>query len=64
MLPTLDRVYVNARARHDLGWQPRFDFHYALERLRSGQDPRSELALAIGAKGYHAEPTGVYTSGR
>jgi UDP-glucose 4-epimerase len=64
MLPTLDRVYVNAQARHDLGWQPRFDFHYALERLRSGQDPRSELALAIGAKGYHAEPTGVYTSGR
>ncbi len=64
MLPTLDRVYVNARARHDLGWQPRFDFHYALERLRSGRDPRSELALAIGAKGYHAEPTGVYTSGR
>ncbi len=64
MLPTLDRVYVNARARHDLGWQPRFDFRYALERLRSGQDPRSELALAIGAKGYHGEPTGVYTSGR
>ncbi len=64
MLPTLDRVYVNARARHDLGWQPRFDFHYALERLRSGQDPRSELALAIGAKGYHGKPTGVYTSGR
>jgi UDP-glucose 4-epimerase len=64
MLPTLDRVYVNARARRDLGWQPRYDFQYSLERLRSGQDPRSDLAVAIGAKGYHAEPTGVYTSGR
>ena len=62
MLPTIDRVYVNARARRDLGWEPRYDFRYALERLGSGQDPRSELALAIGAKGYHAEPTGVYTS--
>ena len=33
----------------------------ALERLAAGQDPRSELARAVGAKGYHAEPTGVYT---
>jgi UDP-glucose 4-epimerase len=63
MLPNIDRVYVNARARHDLGWQPRYDFGYALDRLRRGEDPRSELALAIGAKGYHARPTGVYTSG-
>jgi UDP-glucose 4-epimerase len=62
MLPTIDRVYVNTRARSDLGWEPRYDFGYALERLRSGQDPRSDLALAIGAKGYHASPTGVYTS--
>ncbi len=64
MLPTVDRVYVNTRARRDLGWQPRYDFRYALERLRSGQDPRSDLALAIGAKGYHPEPAGIYTSGR
>jgi UDP-glucose 4-epimerase len=62
MLPTIDRVYVNTRARHELGWQPRYDFGLALDRLRRGQDPRSELALAIGAKGYHAQPTGVYTS--
>ncbi len=54
MLPTIDRVYVNARARRELGWEPRYDFRYALDRLRSGQDPRSQLALAIGAKGYHA----------
>jgi UDP-glucose 4-epimerase len=62
MLPTIDRVYVNARARRDLGWEPRYDFGYALDRLRRGLDPRSDLALAIGAKGYHAQPTGVYTS--
>jgi UDP-glucose 4-epimerase len=62
MLPTIDRVYVNARARHDLGWEPRYDFRLALDRLRSGQDPRSDLALDIGAKGYHGETTGVYTS--
>ncbi len=62
MLPSLDRVYVNDRARRDLGWEPRYDFRHALDCLRSGQDPRSPLALAIGAKGYHAQPTGVYTS--
>jgi nucleoside-diphosphate-sugar epimerase len=62
MLPTIDRVYINARARNDLGWKPRYDFRYALDRLRAGQDPRSPLALAVGAKGYHTEPTGVYTT--
>ncbi len=62
MLGSLDRVYVNARAREDLGWAPRWDFAYALERLRAGEDTRSELARAVGAKGYHAETTGVYTS--
>ena len=62
MLPAIDRVYDNARARADLGWAPRFDFAFALERLARGEDPRSELALAVGAKGYHAETTGVYTT--
>jgi UDP-glucose 4-epimerase len=61
MLDSLDRVYVNARARKELGWAPRWDFAYALERLSAGKDPRSELARAVGAKGYHAESTGVYT---
>jgi UDP-glucose 4-epimerase len=61
MLPAIDRVYDNARARRELGWAPRFDFGSALERLARGEDPRSELALAVGAKGYHAETTGVYT---
>ncbi len=61
MLPSLDRVYVNSRARRELGWEPRYDFRHALHCLRSGQDPRSPLSLAIGAKGYHSRPTGVYT---
>lgn len=55
MFPSIDRVYDNARARADLGWQPRYDFAQALESLEQGRDPRSALALAIGAKGYHSE---------
>ena len=62
MLPAIGRVYDNARARADLGWTPRYDFPAVLERLRAGQDPRSDLALAVGAKGYHDEPTGIYTA--
>jgi UDP-glucose 4-epimerase len=61
MLPGIDRVYVNDRARHELGWRPRHDFRHALDRLRAGEDTRSPLALAVGAKGYHAVSTGPYT---
>jgi UDP-glucose 4-epimerase len=61
MLDSIDRVYDNARARAELGWAPRHDFAFALERLRAGEDPRSALALAVGAKGYHAVSTGPYT---
>jgi nucleoside-diphosphate-sugar epimerase len=58
----LDRVYVNARARAELGWAPRYDFRRVLDLVAAGEDPRSPLARAIGAKGYHAVPTGVYTT--
>jgi UDP-glucose 4-epimerase len=58
---SIGRVYVNAAARRDLGWQPRFTFGHALERLSAGLDPRSDLSRRIGAKGYHPEPHGVYT---
>lgn len=61
MLPGIDRVYVNDRARSELGWAPRYDFRHALDRLRAGEDPRSPLALAVGAKGYHGVSTGPYT---
>jgi UDP-glucose 4-epimerase len=61
MFPSIERVYVNERARHELGWSPRYDFRQALHRLGEGADPCSPLARAIGAKGYHAVSTGVYT---
>ena len=62
MFDGIERVYVNERARRDLGWTPRYDFAYALERVAAGKEWRSELALSVGAKGYHAQPTGPYTT--
>jgi UDP-glucose 4-epimerase len=61
MFPGIERVYDNARARGELGWEPRYDFRHALDRLQVGEDPRSALATAVGAKGYHAVSTGPYT---
>lgn len=55
MFPGIDRVYVNDRARKELGWRPRYDFARLLERLKADEDPRSPLAHAVGTKGYHAE---------
>lgn len=59
MFPTIERVYVNARARAELGWSPRWDFARALECLRRGQPPHSALAAAVGAKGYHRTHSGT-----
>ena len=53
MFPAVERVYVNHRARMDLGWRPRYDFSYALDCLRAGQVPHSSLSRAVGIKGYH-----------
>jgi UDP-glucose 4-epimerase len=61
MLDGIERVYVNARARDELGWSPRWDFGYALGRLGAGEELRSELARTVGAKGYHPVATGPYT---
>ncbi len=61
MFDAIERVYVNARAREDLGWEPAYDFARVLELLSAGEDPRSPLARAIGAKGYHPVSTGPYT---
>jgi UDP-glucose 4-epimerase len=55
MFPCIERVYVNDRARHELGWQPGYDFAYILGRLAAGDDPQSPLARLVGAKGYHGE---------
>jgi UDP-glucose 4-epimerase len=61
MLPAIERVYVNERARRELGWSPRYDFRHALDLLLAGEDPRSPLAAAVGTKGYHPVTTGPYT---
>jgi UDP-glucose 4-epimerase len=58
MFPSLDRVYVNARAKLELGWEPKYNFDWALQQLREDQHPSSELARTVGKKGYHSEPTG------
>jgi UDP-glucose 4-epimerase len=62
MFPGIERVYVNELARRELGWSPRYDFRSALARVRAGEDPRSPLALAVGAKGYHPESRPPYTT--
>jgi nucleoside-diphosphate-sugar epimerase len=53
MFRTVDRVYVNDRARSELGWRPRYDFAHIIDRLDRGEDYRSSLARTIGSKGYH-----------
>jgi len=54
MLDEIERVYVNAHARNALGWRPVHDFRRAIRGLDRGVDYRSELARAVGSKGYHA----------
>ena len=53
MFPSVDRVYVNTRARTDLGWRPKYDFRFVLDRLKADESPQSSLAQAVGSKGYH-----------
>jgi nucleoside-diphosphate-sugar epimerase len=55
MLPSIDRVYVNQKARAQLGWKPKYDFKFLVEQLKAGNDTRSPLARLVGSKGYHAE---------
>jgi UDP-glucose 4-epimerase len=61
MFPAFERVYDNARARRELGWAPRYDFGSAIARLAADEEWRSPLAVAVGSKGFHPEPDGVYT---
>ena len=55
MFPSIDRVYDNALARRDLGWQPKWDFIAIVQRVRATGDIRGPLASEIGVKGYHPE---------
>lgn len=55
----LDRVYVNDKARAELGWAPRITFGSMLDGLRAGREaPWSQLALDVGCMGYHKRPDG------
>jgi UDP-glucose 4-epimerase len=55
LFPSLDRVYVNDRARAALGWTPKHDFRRMLGCLAKGEDFSSELARVVGVKGYHRD---------
>ena len=54
MFPSIERVYVNQRARRDLDWRPRYDFGQILDALRVDREPFSALSREVGFKGYHA----------
>jgi nucleoside-diphosphate-sugar epimerase len=53
MNPIVDRVYVNKKARDELGWCPKNDFAAVLASLDDGGTVLSPLAYSIGKKGYH-----------
>jgi nucleoside-diphosphate-sugar epimerase len=55
MFSGIDRVYVNERARNELGWRPRYAFDSILGCLRDGAPFGSALSRAVGSKGYHDE---------
>jgi UDP-glucose 4-epimerase len=50
----LDRVYVNARARRELGWRPRFDLHAIAQMVASDGTVRTPMARRVGSKEYVA----------
>ena len=55
MFPEIGRVYVNDKARNELGWNPLYDFAHVLNCLRTNQPYTSELARQVGVKGYHKQ---------
>lgn len=55
MFSKIDRVYVNEKARTELGWQPKHDFATVVKRLQKKERLLSDLAYEIGKKGYHKE---------
>lgn len=53
MFPVLDRVYVNEKARLELGWEPKYNFRHVLDSIKKGESFFSPLALQVGSKKYH-----------
>jgi nucleoside-diphosphate-sugar epimerase len=48
----LDRVYVNAKARDELGWRPEFDLDAVAAMVARGGSVRTPLSQVIGSKEY------------
>jgi nucleoside-diphosphate-sugar epimerase len=53
MYDRFNRVYVNTKARLELGWDLQYDFATALERMQAGYPPYSRLHMQVGSKRYH-----------
>ncbi len=53
MFAGIDRVYVNEKARSELGWKPKYDFDRIIKQLSDGAPIGSALARTVGLKGYH-----------
>lgn len=57
----LDRIYDSRKAVLELKWTPEYTFERAVELMNGGKDWKSPLTGRMGKRGYHAQPTGVYT---
>jgi UDP-glucose 4-epimerase len=53
MFTSIDRIYVNALARRELGWDPYWTFARVLKALAANEETLSSLARSVGIKGYH-----------
>ncbi|KAK8045406.1 UDP-glucose 4-epimerase [Apiospora rasikravindrae] len=60
-LPRLDRVYDSSKAIQELEWQPQYTIQNAVDKIKAGEEWRSDLTFKVGKKGYHEVSTGVYT---
>jgi nucleoside-diphosphate-sugar epimerase len=50
----LDRVYVNASARRELGWRPRFDMDAVARMIAAENTVHTPMARQVGSKAYVA----------
>ena len=50
----LERVYVNASARTELGWRPRFDLDAVAQMVAADDTVRTPMARQVGSKEYVA----------
>jgi UDP-glucose 4-epimerase len=55
VFPQIERVYINAVARRDLGWEPRCDVNKMLAEIVDAKQPKSIISQQIVTIGYHGE---------